>query len=80
MRNQIKNKILQSIAQHDGKWYWYQIDRWFSIRHPQTPGPYFEEIDALKEEGLINERKVSDSEFSRYFITDLGRTRLQELG
>ncbi|MEK0195691.1 hypothetical protein [Microcoleus anatoxicus] len=79
MRTKIKKEILQLIAQHDGKWYWYQIDRCLSIRHPETPGPYLDEINALKEDGLIYERKYSGSEFIRYWITDSGRSRLQKL-
>ncbi len=79
MRTKIKNEILRLIAQQDGEWYWYQIDRCLSIRYPETPGPYFEEIKALKEEGLIDDRKYSGSESIRYCITDVGRARLQEL-
>ncbi|MEG4227701.1 hypothetical protein QUA35_16930 [Microcoleus sp. N9_B2] len=80
MRTKIKKEILQLVAQNDGKWYWYQIDRYLSIRHPETPGPYFNEIKALKEEGLIDERKYSGSKFIGDWMTDAGRARLQELG
>ncbi|WP_293146235.1 MULTISPECIES: hypothetical protein [unclassified Microcoleus] len=77
MKNEIKKEILQLITQHDGKWYWYQIDRYLSISHPEMPGSYIDEIKALKEQGLIEERKYSSSEFTRYWMTDEGRARLQ---
>ncbi|MEG5000583.1 hypothetical protein [Microcoleus sp. B4-D4] len=77
MRVKIKQEILQLIAQHDGKWYWYQIDRYLSINHPEIPGPYLDEIKVLKEEGLIDERKFYGSQFRLYWITDAGRARLQ---
>jgi hypothetical protein len=77
MRVKVKQEILQLIAQYDGKWYWYQIDRYLSINNPETPGPYLDEIKALKQEGLIDERKFYGSQFRLYCITDAGRARLQ---
>jgi len=77
MRVKVKQEILQLIAQYDSKWYWYQIDRYLSINNPETPGPYLDEIKALKQEGLIDERKFYGSQFRLYCNTDAGRARLQ---
>lgn len=77
MREDIKNEILKLIAKYEGRWYWYQIDRYLSIRHPDKPGPYNNEIDALKLEGLIEERENEEFTIPRYWLTNLGKEQLQ---
>lgn len=69
LREDIKNEILELIAHHNGQWYWYQIDRYLSYHHPEKPGPYFDEINALKVEGLIEARKNKESTIPRYWLT-----------
>jgi hypothetical protein len=51
-----RREILKTIAAHDGEYYWYQLDRAISGRHPDCIGPFRAEILELAAEGLIEIR------------------------
>jgi hypothetical protein len=65
--DRIKQEILQLVAEHDGKWYWYQIDRALSNKYT---GPFENEIDELLKSGSIESRVNPEIDgMLRYWIT-----------
>ena len=79
VRDQAMREVLRLVARNDGQWYWYQVDRALSGKKPNCVGPFFEEIDALAAEGLIQVRKNPTlDEHERYWITEKGRAALAE--
>ncbi len=73
MKANIKNYILQLVAQHDGKLSWYQIDRALSHLDLGIIGPFHDELKELATEGLL-EMKPSDLPgHVRYWITEKGQ-------
>jgi hypothetical protein len=67
--------ILQLVADHNGEWYWYHLDRALSYRQGLA-GPYRTEIKALACAGLIDVRAHNGLGSVRYWITDAGRSQL----
>ena len=66
--------VLAVIAEHDGQWYWYQVDRALSGRG--ASGPFMVEIQALIAAGLIEERSISGEAIARYWVTAAGHAAL----
>ena len=81
MREDCLKEILRLIAEHDGQWYWYQIDRALcSHADLDCIGPFIEELQALADEKLIEVRPDQTiDEHERYWLTEKGRQCLVEL-
>ena len=74
-----KREVLRAIAEHDGEWYWYQVDRAISSRSSECVGPFAAEIDELAAEGLIEVRRCPDLPGGvRYWLTEAGRAAVAE--
>lgn len=66
-----KMAVLRLIAEHDGEWYWYQIDR--SLSAAELPGPFMIEIDELVGDGLVEVRdNAALGPPLRYWLTETG--------
>ncbi|WBO86727.1 hypothetical protein [Hymenobacter yonginensis] len=63
--------MLTYIQEHDGKWYWYQLDRAVSTTEGLNGRSLRRELDALHAAGLMESQEVAGR--LRYFITDNGR-------
>ena len=48
-----ERQVLRAIADHDGEWYWYQVDRAISNDASGCVGPFFAEIEALPPRGSL---------------------------
>lgn len=74
---QLKCAILQKVAAHDGKWYWYQLDRAILWKCPELSQQLVPAIKELEVDGLIlitpNPEQV---DFEVYWITEQGPTAL----
>lgn len=68
---QFKWHLLACIQEHDGKWYWYQLDRALSATVGLDGRHLLREINALHDAGLIEIQELAGR--PRYFITDDGR-------
>ena len=78
-RAAVKREVLRAIAQHDGEWYWYQVDRAVSGSGPDCIGPFFAEIDELAAEELIEVRPCPELPGGvRYWLTEAGRVAAAE--
>jgi hypothetical protein len=76
-RSIAKRQVLRAIAEHDGEWYWYQLDHALSGCAPDCIGPFFTEIEELALVGLIEIRSEPDLPGGvRYWITQAGRDSL----
>jgi len=68
---QFQLHLLTYIQEHDGKWYWYQLDRAISATVGLN-GRYLQlEINALHAAGLIEIQEIGGR--PHYFVTDNGR-------
>jgi hypothetical protein len=73
-----KREVLRVIAEHDGQWYWYQVDRAISGLHPDCVGPFQTEILELEGAGLIEVRACPDLPGGvRYWLTEAGRAAVR---
>lgn len=74
VRDHEKWQVLRTVADHDGEWYWYQIDRALSGKHGCGAGPFFEEIEALVQSSLIEIKPNPElGALGRYWLTAAGR-------
>jgi DNA-binding HxlR family transcriptional regulator len=69
---EVRLRILEAINRHDGKWYWYQLDRAMSR---YRPGPFTDEVQSLLSAGLIEARERDQHHF--YWITEKGKALLR---
>lgn len=74
--NSIERQVLELIEQHNGKWYWYHIDRQIS-RHGEIVGPFNKELKHLKDLGYYEEILGDNAIKPTYWITDKGRSVLK---
>ena len=71
----VERQILELIEANNGKWYWYQIDRAIS-RQGKIVGPFWKELDRLKEQGYYEEKQGDNAARPTYWITDKGKRHL----
>jgi DNA-binding PadR family transcriptional regulator len=70
-----KVRVLERIAQHNGEWGWYQLERCIApIDFP--PGTVMTVLKQLQEERLIIE--VHSEPMNRYKVTEKGRAQLRQ--
>ena len=75
MQSEVKRDVLEQIRKHDGKWYWYQLDRYFVGVHPHDK--VRAAVRDLAASNLIEMRpNASLGEFPCYWLTEAGRTVL----
>jgi DNA-binding HxlR family transcriptional regulator len=66
--------VLNCIRDHDGEWYWYQLDRAIVVPRPELSSHLMPAIGSLQERGLIEIRaNPTLGVIPRYWITELGR-------
>ena len=76
VRDSAKREILRLVAQHDGEWSWYQVERLLSAKGKET-GPFFAEVDVLVKDGMMEVRPNPKMDHhGRYWITEKGRQTL----
>ena len=68
--------LLDLIAEHDGHWTWYQLDRALSIRGLDV-SHLIQDLDTLERDGLIAVFPRGKGQ-PRYALTDKGRARLRK--
>lgn len=71
--SEFRNLLLTKIAEHDGQWSWYQLDRAVISKNPTMNMSLMPTLQSLESEGLI--LPIIDSKFPgqpRYLITDKG--------
>jgi DNA-binding PadR family transcriptional regulator len=73
----VEEQILELIEANNGQWYWYQIDQAISMQG-HTVGPFWKELDWLKEQGYYEEKRRDNAVQPTYWITDKGKKLLQK--
>lgn len=51
--NAFKSLVLAAIAEHDGVWTWYQLDRYLSATIPEMMGSLMPALRDLEQDGCI---------------------------
>ncbi|WP_133257165.1 hypothetical protein [Hymenobacter edaphi] len=71
--------LLSLVAQHDGRWYWYQLDRAIVRRLGALDRPLSASIARLTAAGYLAGRPPADSR-PKYLLGPQGHTLLREYG
>jgi DNA-binding HxlR family transcriptional regulator len=71
-------ELLKLIANHDGGWSWYQLDRALSARGLMLKMPLTAVLQQVEDEGLIRSAAGHNPSQPVYSITDMGRARIAE--
>ncbi|MFO1491523.1 MAG: hypothetical protein U1F77_13285 [Kiritimatiellia bacterium] len=73
----LKRAVLQSVAAHNGQWYWYQLDRELISSNPHLSTQLMTAIRQLEAEGLIRIAENRDhSALPLYWVTDAGTAKI----
>ena len=79
-RDSAMREVLRAIAEHNGEWSWYQLDRAVSGLHPDCVGPFTSEVSELLSTGLIEQRNSVDSSSQpKYWVTECGIVALRKM-
>ena len=70
------DELLKLIANNDGKWSWYQLDRALSTRGLIPPAPIPKILKSAEREGLIRSLPGANPAQPVYEITTEGKARL----
>jgi hypothetical protein len=71
----LEREILHAIANHDGEWYWYQLDRAIISLKPELSMQLMPAIKTLERMGLITIRpNPAMDEIPRYWISETARS------
>lgn len=74
-----KINLLQSIANHDGQWSWYQLDRMLSANGMISPEPLPRLLREIEQQGLIRSEPGHVPGQPVYYITQTGRHYLDQV-
>ena len=69
-------ELLKLVAEHDGDWSWYQLDRALSARGMIPTMPLTTVLRDAEEKGLIRLAAGSTPSQPVYSITNIGRARI----
>jgi diguanylate cyclase (GGDEF)-like protein len=70
-REDVKYVVLRAIMRNNGYWNYYQLDRELSGRYVDCIGPFFDEIDQLTKDGLIELKPNPNlDDHLRYWVTE----------
>jgi hypothetical protein len=69
-------ELLKLVADHDGGWSWYQLDRALSARGLMPTMPLPAVLRDAEEKGLIRSAAGRNPSQTVYSITDTGRARI----
>lgn len=81
MVEELRQGILRLVADHDGEWYWYQLDRALAGIYPEVSTALLPAVRELTAAGLIDIRpNLAFGNIPRYWLTDAGREAAAKQG
>ena len=70
---EFRQLVFATIAEHDGLWSWYQIDRVIVVAHPEMSSSLMKALRSLEDEGLIRTLPSEHSGQPHYAVTQKGK-------